>query len=303
MKQKQQYNNSNNNNNNNNNNNKYIKSNNSNVNSLKASISPSTVSESTRISLTQKLNEIRNDEIESYTFPSTLNNIERKFLHNLAEKLGLSSKSSGKGDARSITVRKRSEKSPIDEKMIVFDMKIESENILKNTFFNKNNDFFDSSLALDRSKDTTTIQYDKPNSLEQDAELIRNAYMKAQSDSNFINQQSRKKLLPAHAHQESVCKLIKENQIILVSGETGCGKTTQIPQFLLNDKDIGPNSRIIITQPRRLSAMSVAARIAEERGEVLGRTVGYNIRFFNINNFKSTFFNIFTISNYLEWNQ
>ena len=62
------------------------------------------------------------------------------------------------------------------------------------------------------------------------------------------------------------------------SGETGCGKTTQIPQFLLNDTSIGPNCRMIITQPRRLSAMSVAARISAERGEQLGRTVGYNIR-------------------------
>jgi HrpA-like RNA helicase len=53
---------------------------------------------------------------------------------------------------------------------------------------------------------------------------------------------------------------------------------TQVPQFLLDDEQIGPMSRIIVTQPRRLSAVSVAERVAKERGESVGGMIGYNIR-------------------------
>lgn len=53
---------------------------------------------------------------------------------------------------------------------------------------------------------------------------------------------------------------------------------TQVPQFLLDDPDIGPTCRIVVTQPRRLSAISVSERIAAERGESIGSTIGYNIR-------------------------
>lgn len=70
-------------------------------------------------------------------------------------------------------------------------------------------------------------------------------------------------------------------QVLVVSGETGCGKTTQLPQFIL-EEDIsslcGADCSIICTQPRRISAISVAARISSERGESLGETVGYQIR-------------------------
>ncbi|CAB1100894.1 unnamed protein product [Ectocarpus sp. CCAP 1310/34] len=67
-------------------------------------------------------------------------------------------------------------------------------------------------------------------------------------------------------------------QACLVSGETGCGKSTQVPQFLLDDPSIGPGCKIVCTQPRRISAIAVAERIAEERGERIGGTVGYTIR-------------------------
>lgn len=58
-----------------------------------------------------------------------------------------------------------------------------------------------------------------------------------------------------------------------MSGETGCGKSTQVPQFLLDDPGIGPGCKIVCTQPRRISAIAVAERIAEERGESIGGTV------------------------------
>ncbi len=85
--------------------------------------------------------------------------------------------------------------------------------------------------------------------------------------------------LPITAKREEIVRLIRENQVIVLSGETGSGKTTQIPKFCL-EAGLGQGGRIIgCTQPRRLAAVSVAARIAEELGSDLGGLVGYKIRF------------------------
>jgi len=70
-------------------------------------------------------------------------------------------------------------------------------------------------------------------------------------------------------------------QVLVVSGETGCGKTTQLPQFILEEEISclrGADCNIICTQPRRVSAISVATRISSERGESIGETIGYQIR-------------------------
>lgn len=78
-------------------------------------------------------------------------------------------------------------------------------------------------------------------------------------------------------------------QVCLVSGETGCGKSTQVPQFLLDDQNIGPGCKIVCTQPRRISAIGVAERIADERGEPIGKKVKRedpNLQFFRIQNFQ-----------------
>ena len=70
-------------------------------------------------------------------------------------------------------------------------------------------------------------------------------------------------------------------QVIIVSGETGCGKRTQIPQFILEsemESVHGAVCSIICTQPRRISAMSVSERVASERGEKLGESVSLPFR-------------------------
>ncbi|XVF76079.1 hypothetical protein PTKIN_Ptkin13bG0237300 [Pterospermum kingtungense] len=87
--------------------------------------------------------------------------------------------------------------------------------------------------------------------------------------------------LPAFKVKAEFLKAVAENQVLVVSGETGCGKTTQLPQFILEEEISslrGADCNIICTQPRRISAISVAARISSERGESLGETVGYQIR-------------------------
>ncbi|KAK4280739.1 hypothetical protein QN277_012320 [Acacia crassicarpa] len=87
--------------------------------------------------------------------------------------------------------------------------------------------------------------------------------------------------LPAFKAKDALLKAISENQVVVVSGETGCGKTTQLPQYILESEieaAQGAVCSIICTQPRRISAMSVSERVAAERGEKLGQSVGYKVR-------------------------
>jgi HrpA-like RNA helicase len=73
---------------------------------------------------------------------------------------------------------------------------------------------------------------------------------------------------------------IRKNQVLILIGETGSGKTTQIPQ-ILNECEEFRTERIAITQPRRVAAISIAQRVSQEMGCNLGATVGYTIRFDN----------------------
>ncbi|XP_015170317.1 ATP-dependent RNA helicase DHX36 isoform X2 [Solanum tuberosum] len=87
--------------------------------------------------------------------------------------------------------------------------------------------------------------------------------------------------LPAYKEKDAILSAISQNQVVIVSGETGCGKTTQIPQFILEseiESIRGDMCSIICTQPRRISVMAVSERVAAERGELLGETVGYKVR-------------------------
>lgn len=84
--------------------------------------------------------------------------------------------------------------------------------------------------------------------------------------------------LPVYVYRESLLEAIDKYQILIIQGETGSGKTTQIPQYLL-EHGWGLKGKIACTQPRRVAAMSVAKRVSDEMGTVLGKEVGYRIRF------------------------
>eukprot|EP00931_Biecheleriopsis_adriatica_P088262 TRINITY_DN62628_c0_g1_i1.p1 TRINITY_DN62628_c0_g1~~TRINITY_DN62628_c0_g1_i1.p1 ORF type:complete len:795 (-),score=180.18 TRINITY_DN62628_c0_g1_i1:59-2443(-) len=91
--------------------------------------------------------------------------------------------------------------------------------------------------------------------------------------------------LPVSAYKEQIIDMLIENNIIVVIGETGSGKTTQIPQYLLDSErfqcvfENKRGLRVAITQPRRVAAVAMARRVSEERGTRLGEAVGYSIRF------------------------
>lgn len=84
--------------------------------------------------------------------------------------------------------------------------------------------------------------------------------------------------LPVNQRRDDIRELITSHQVVIICGETGSGKTTQIPKICL-DADLGIRGRIGHTQPRRLAARSVAARIAQELNSRVGEHVGYKIRF------------------------
>ena len=90
---------------------------------------------------------------------------------------------------------------------------------------------------------------------------------------------AQRRRLPAANSKEEVLELLRNNQVILVCGGTGCGKTTQVPQFILEKaEEEGTGVKIVVAQPRRIAAMGVAQRVAEERGQPMGQSVGYMIR-------------------------
>lgn len=87
-----------------------------------------------------------------------------------------------------------------------------------------------------------------------------------------------RKQLPIWSGRKALVKAVEENDTLIVLGETGSGKTTQVPQFLLESNIIG-SGMIAVTQPRKVAAISLANRVSAEQGTSLGGTIGYAVRF------------------------
>uniref|UniRef100_A0A1B0GJV8 RNA helicase n=1 Tax=Lutzomyia longipalpis TaxID=7200 RepID=A0A1B0GJV8_LUTLO len=123
----------------------------------------------------------------------------------------------------------------------------------------------------------------------ENARLVRK-FTEKQTNLSYQNMMKTRQSLPVWDKRKEILGILEKNQVLVISGETGCGKSTQVPQFLLdqwlssaaegNNKNI-PHVEIICTQPRRLSAIGVAQRVADERVERIGNSVGYQIRLEN----------------------
>eukprot|EP00261_Vitis_vinifera_P033395 XP_019074638.1 PREDICTED: DExH-box ATP-dependent RNA helicase DExH5, mitochondrial isoform X3 [Vitis vinifera] len=161
--------------------------------------------------------------------------------------------------------------------------------------FTTNENFQD--IAFSRSSSTSSIAtdeglFEQPEPLAVSRSVIekivwrRSLQLRNQQQAWQESTEGRKMLefrgsLPASKEKDALLTAISGNQVVIVSGETGCGKTTQIPQFILEseiESVRGAVCSIICTQPRRISAMSVSERVAAERGEKLGESVGYKVR-------------------------
>lgn len=96
---------------------------------------------------------------------------------------------------------------------------------------------------------------------------------------NYYNLYKKRITLPVFEYRADFMRLLSEHQCIVLVGETGSGKTTQIPQWCVDFARCSGSKGVACTQPRRVAAMSVAQRVSEEMDVILGMEVGYSIRF------------------------
>lgn len=134
-----------------------------------------------------------------------------------------------------------------------------------------------------KKKETKEYEY----ILDDEVEFVQNALQlpgttdlpKKAEDLEKQSIEATRKSLPIYDFRESLLDSIEHYQVLVIEGETGCGKTTQIPQYLKEAGYTKDGMKIGCTQPRRVAAMSVAARVAKEMHVKLGNEVGYSIRF------------------------
>ncbi|KAJ3099000.1 hypothetical protein HDU97_003527 [Phlyctochytrium planicorne] len=114
-----------------------------------------------------------------------------------------------------------------------------------------------------------------------DAEEIQAKLESIEQSKDFQDMLKFRKKLPSFNYRERILEVLNSSPVLILCGETGCGKSTQTGQFILENevKHLrGGTCNIICTQPRRISALSLAERVAAERGEDVGQTVGYTVR-------------------------
>lgn len=147
-----------------------------------------------------------------------------------------------------------------------------SDDVLKPSHYKKG-------ITGKNSKQSLTIE----NMLRENENIIRKFKSKV-NESKYLSLLNIRKSLPAYEFKDAIIEQIKSNQVVIISGETGCGKSTQVPQYILDNwmnNYNNENLNIVCTQPRRISAIGVAERVAEERLEHVGNTIGYQIRLEN----------------------
>ncbi|NXC12194.1 DHX9 helicase, partial [Corythaeola cristata] len=112
---------------------------------------------------------------------------------------------------------------------------------------------------------------------------LKNDFMyRLEEDEELQRIQQEREALPVKDFESEILDAICHNSVVVIRGATGCGKTTQVPQYILDEyikTDRAAECNIIVTQPRRISAVSVAERVSYERGEQPGESCGYSVRF------------------------
>ncbi|NXE05029.1 DHX9 helicase, partial [Lophotis ruficrista] len=103
-----------------------------------------------------------------------------------------------------------------------------------------------------------------------------------EQDQELQRIQQEREALPVKDFESEILDAIHHNSVVVIRGATGCGKTTQVPQYILDEyikTNRAAECNIVVTQPRRISAVSVAERVSYERGEQPGQSCGYSVRF------------------------
>ncbi|CAE6412163.1 unnamed protein product, partial [Rhizoctonia solani] len=111
---------------------------------------------------------------------------------------------------------------------------------------------------------------------------LREAHEAYEKDPNMAQMRETRRSLPVYTRAQDLLATIEQNDVTICMAATGSGKTTQVPQLILDEmieRGKGSRCNIVCTQPRRIAAISVAERVAKERGEPLGQSIGYQVRF------------------------
>ncbi|XP_041981037.1 3'-5' RNA helicase YTHDC2-like [Aricia agestis] len=232
------------------------------------------IAESVSIALKIQLDKFLSDENETeLKFPTFLSAQERGFIHETVAKLGLKSKSRGKGVNRYLTIYKR-----LGSTIIQNDAKLILDSNMRCSIAELYNAF----PITSKEKDDLSCCPEK----ERSPQLAHKALGQlnngvAQIPNTTYNPDLIKfrEKLPVYEQRAELINAIWQNQVVIVAGATGCGKTTQLPQLVLDQCAArGQPARVYVTQPRRISAVAVAERVAHERQEKIGQSVGYQIR-------------------------
>jgi ATP-dependent RNA helicase DHX36 len=263
------------------------------------------VDEATRIDISAALAQFQSSDATEYTFPKGLSNHDRAVVHSECKKYGFASKSYGKGAQRAVTVFKRNPKAARAHDMYVMDLHLSSHSLSRlNSYFALHpptKQEIDAGCDPVKARPAATMQqtrsqaaatkYREPHRGDvsgihraasfDEEEIVRRemAWQAGLSNPRMTSILAARASLPIAPYKQEIIDTIRKNPVVLIAGETGCGKTTQVPQYILEDcwqRRMG--CRIVCTQPRRISAVSVADRVAVERGERVGYNVGYTIR-------------------------
>ncbi|KAG5533941.1 hypothetical protein RHGRI_027960 [Rhododendron griersonianum] len=254
------------------------------------------IPEASRIRISQILAQFRASDDVVYSFEANLSNPERAAVHLLCLKMGMKSKSTGLGNQRRVTVYKT--KGKVDtgqgkENLTPFAFSKEAKEVLQDLFTQYPPDDRDlgeeiggkHSETAKRVRENTDDFFCKPSMDKAEiAKRVKSLASRVENSPDLRQISEKRAKLPIASFKDVITSTVESNQVVLISGETGCGKTTQVPQFLWDDMwGKGESCKIVCTQPRRISATSgvyqlFAERISCERGENIGDSVGYKIR-------------------------
>ncbi|XP_028318300.1 3'-5' RNA helicase YTHDC2-like isoform X2 [Gouania willdenowi] len=239
------------------------------------------VDEMVELGVTMALERFSCSDEKEMEFPSCYSGTERAFIHHIARDLGFISKSQGRGSKRFLTIKKRdcSEKEKLLIPLFISHNSLDCVHMLLQRFPVVKSTY---SSAQPSSRSGTSAPAESERSIDHRVKaggrlnkvIPMVPQMRTPSELDHF-----RRSLPVLEHQAEIVQLVRDNKVVLVVGEAGSGKTTQIPQFLLDDcSRRGEPCRIVCTQPRGLCIIAAAERVAAERGEAVGQTIGYHIR-------------------------